>query len=94
MSLSTEPSARKTPSGRVTLSKTKDPPPPSDSVLVGFIDLEPKDVTPLPAGKEPSIVQASSIVRPTKRTKDQPLGAWSILPMARGKTKLQFSIDR
>ena len=88
VSLSIEPSTNKTTSGTMTCSKTKAPPPPSDNALIVYIDLGPKDVTPLPVGKLPSTVQTSSIVRPMKRIEDQPLGARSILPMARGKTKL------
>ena len=94
VSLSTEPYAIKTPSGRVTCIKTKAPPLPSDNAPTMYIDLEPKDFTALPVGKEPITIQTSSVVWPTKRTEDQPLGAQSIFLVAIGKTKLQFSIDR
>ena len=94
LSLSRQPSTNNTPSGRVTSSKTKAPPPSTDSAPIVCIDLGLEDTTPPTAGKEPSIVQPLSTDRPMKKTVDKPLGAHSILPTVRGKTKLQFLVDR
>lgn len=61
VSLSRQPFANNTPSGRVTHSKTKSPPPSMGYVLIVYIDLEPKDTTPPTTRKEPSTVQPLSM---------------------------------